>query len=382
MLGFPNRAGVGPRDTQSFEATSEARTQLLRQLIYCLAIAGAAIAALMSMTVRPAIMLPVSIVLALAPVAAAASAFVGVRRASRPLGTLLSDVNRIADGDYSLAPPLQQDDEVGRMSRALARLAHAVAERETLLSSAVDSLEIARQEAVAASQAKSRLLVEVSRDLRDDLNTILGFAQMLQQDSLSAKARREYAHDICAGGEQLVALASRLANFPESDDGRFGIVRNPIDAEEILVRAVEGVRAGAEKANIRLTLDITCEVWTVLGDRAKLGQALTNILENAVKFTPAKGAVSVSTSARGKAFVVRVEDTGAGMRQEDIARVTERFQRLRNPFEVQGAGLGLPFAKAVAALHGGALSITSSPGYGTAVELVLPLAASERGRAA
>ena len=355
---------------------------LLRQLLAYLAIAVAAIAALMSLAAHPAVMLPVSVVLALAPIAAAVSAFAGVKRASRPLEALVSDLNRIAEGDYALAPPLQQDDEVGRMSRALSRLAHAVAQRETLLSSAVDSLEIARQEAAAASQAKSRLLAEIGRDLRVHLNTILGFAQIMEREALSAKLRREYAHDIRAGGEQLVALASRLSNIPDIDEGRFGIAHDLLDAEEILVRAVEAVRPGAEKANIRLTLDITCEVWMILGDRAKLRQALINILENAIKFTLPEGAVNVSAFARGKTFVVRIEDTGVGMPKEAIARVTERFQPLRSPFEGDGAGLGLPFAKAVAALHGGAMFITSSPGYGTAVELVLPLSTSERGRAA
>jgi signal transduction histidine kinase len=334
-----------------------------------------------------AVVTPVLFVLVLALIAAAAIAYVVVRNASRPLEALAANARRIAEGDYTVSEPLAQKDEIGQLSIALSAMTLSIAERESLLTSAIDSLEIARQEAVAANEAKSQFLANMSHELRTPLNAILGFGEMLQQEVLGpigAPRYTDYARDICSSGRHLLDLVSRLLDVSDIEAGRFGIARNTLDAEELLVRTVESTRSAADKAGVTLSLDITCEVWPILGDETKLTQALTNVLENAIKFTLPGGEVVVAVEVRGQAFVVSIEDTGIGMRDEDIALVTQPFHRLRGAFDGrhQGAGLGLPFAKAVAALHGGTLNISSRLGRGTIVEMVLPLAPAERGKAA
>src|SRR5262249_34272901 len=118
------------------------------------------------------------------------------------------------------------------------------------------------------------------------------------------------------------------------------------------------------------------EQWPVLpGDELKLKQVFINIAGNALKFTPEGGRVMISCEIGGANVIVRVSDTGIGMKEEDIALVLQPFYRVSSAFNAryQGAGLGLPLAKAIVELHGGTLAIESTLGAGTTVIVRLPL---------
>ena len=110
------------------------------------------------------------------------------------------------------------------------------------------------------------------------------------------------------------------------------------------------------------------------GDADKLRQALTSILHNAVKFTPAGGSVTVSLEHNAAEIAIRIADNGVGMTQADVEVVTRPFHRRRSALDGQhqGAGLGLPFAKTIVEMHHGVLTIESVPGAGTTVEIRLP----------
>ena len=110
------------------------------------------------------------------------------------------------------------------------------------------------------------------------------------------------------------------------------------------------------------------------GDADKLRQALTSILHNAVKFTPAGGNVTVSLEHNAAEIAIRITDSGVGMTEADVEVVTRPFHRRRSALDGQhqGAGLGLPFAKTIVEMHDGALTIESAPGAGTTVEIRLP----------
>ena len=112
------------------------------------------------------------------------------------------------------------------------------------------------------------------------------------------------------------------------------------------------------------------------GDEAKLRQAFTNLIHNAIKFTPKGGEVEISATARNNRLAVRIADNGIGMEPELLPSVVRPFHRLRSAFDGQhqGAGLGLPFAKVVIELHGGTLLLSSAVGVGTTVLIELPVA--------
>ncbi|HMD64133.1 MAG TPA: ATP-binding protein, partial [Stellaceae bacterium] len=111
------------------------------------------------------------------------------------------------------------------------------------------------------------------------------------------------------------------------------------------------------------------------GDPVKLKQVFVNLIGNAIKFTPAGGHVTISSEVDEAALRIRIQDTGIGIRTEDIPLVTQPFYRVNSVLDGrhQGAGLGLPFAKSVVELHGGTLAIDSELGSGTTVTISLPL---------
>ena len=326
----------------------------------------------------PAVLLVLAGALALAAILAA----LVVRNASKPLESLAATARRIAKGDYTAPKHLGAKDEIGQLSDAIIAMTGAVADREAALTSMIGALEAARNDAVKANEAKSQFLANMSHELRTPLNAIVGFGDMLHQEilgPLGVARYREYAGDIRASGQRLLELVSRMLDLAEVEAGRLAIARAEVAPDAILKQAVAAIRPSAEKAGVTLSLDTgaldTATLAPIEADADKLRQALTSILHNAVKFTPGGGEVRASAARDGHDVVIAVEDTGPGMEKSDIEVVTRPFHRLRSALDGQhqGAGLGLPFAKAIVDLHGGALTIESRPGHGTRVEIRLPL---------
>ncbi|HWA89368.1 MAG TPA: ATP-binding protein [Rhizomicrobium sp.] len=320
---------------------------------------------------------PVLFVLAGALALAAILAALVVRHASKPLESLAGTARRIAKGDYTAPAHLGVKDEIGQLSDAIIGMTGSIADREAALTSMIGALETARNEAVKANEAKSQFLANMSHELRTPLNAIVGFGDMMHQEilgPLGVARYREYAADICASGERLLGLVSRMLDLAEMEAGRLAIARAEVAPDAILKQAVAAIRPSAEKAQVALSLE-TATLGAIDADADKLRQALTSVLHNAVKFTPAGGQVRASAFADSHDVVIAVADTGPGMEKSDIEVVTRPFHRLRSALDGQhqGAGLGLPFAKAIIDLHGGRLAIESEPGRGTRVEIRLGL---------
>ena len=126
-----------------------------------------------------------------------------------------------------------------------------------------------------------------------------------------------------------------------------------------------------------IEIEADLSTWPELeGDPVKLKQVFVNLIGNAIKFTPEEGRVTVSAEINDSTLRIRIQDTGIGMRAEDIPLVLQPFYRVHSALDSkhQGAGLGLPFAKSVVELHGGTLAIESELGAGTSVTVTLPLA--------
>jgi two-component system cell cycle sensor histidine kinase PleC len=154
------------------------------------------------------------------------------------------------------------------------------------------------------------------------------------------------------------------------------LAKEPLFAGNLLEESVWALKPFAEKSRVCLTLEANFDASTELeADRPKLRQAFMNVIDNAVKFTPAGGEVRVYGIVQSDRLTVRVVDSGVGMEPEMLASVVRPFHRLRSALDGQhqGAGLGLPFAKAIIDLHGGALMLKSAVGGGTVVSIDLPL---------
>jgi len=252
----------------------------------------------------------------------------------------------------------------------------------------IGALEAARSDAVKANEAKSHFLANMSHELRTPLNAIVGFGDMLHEEilgPLGVARYREYAADICASGQHLLALVSQMLDLADVEARRLTIEHKRLSPGDLLHQTIAVIGTMAEKANVRMTF---ASDWSSLpdieGDMMKLRQAFISVLHNAVKFTAAGGEVRVLACRDASGIVVNIKDTGVGMTEADIEVVTRPFHRLRSALDGQhqGAGLGLPFAKAIVDLHGGTLTIRSTPGAGTSVEIRLPASQASMSEAA
>jgi signal transduction histidine kinase len=323
---------------------------------------------------------PMLLMLGAALIVAAGGATLIVRRVSRPLEALAAAAQRIAAGDYANAHlPSPGHDEIGRLTESISGMTGAIAEREAALTGAMESAEIARVEAVKANEAKSQFLANMSHELRTPLNAIVGFSQMLEQQVLGPLGNPrylQYARDILGSGEHLRDLFERMLDLAQAESHSLSLSRQPLLVGMVLREAVEMHRASARRAEVELVLAPGIDGIRIDGDAPKLRQTFSNVIQNAIKFTPAGGKVTIANRVQREWVAVRISDTGIGIKPEHLQSVLKSFHRLRSALDGQhqGAGLGLAYARAIAEMHGGEVSVASTVGQGTVVTIELPVA--------
>jgi len=260
-------------------------------------------------------------------------------------------------------------------------MTQSISERENALCDAVEAMEIAKDEAVRANDAKSQFLSNMSHELRTPLNAVVGFSEMIEQQVLGpvgVPRYADYARDIHGAGNHLLGLVERMLDLAQAQSHRLVLAREQLSPGAQMMDGIVRLMPFAEKSGVRMVFSDDPERWPHIdGDSIKLRQAFFNLLHNAVRFTPAGGVVTISSNAEGGKLTISIADSGIGMEPELLATVVRPFHRMRPAFDGQhqGAGLGLPFAKVVVELHGGSLALESHVGQGTIVTIVLPVAA-------
>jgi signal transduction histidine kinase len=237
-------------------------------------------------------------------------------------------------------------------------------------------MAVAHERAMAADRAKSAFLANMSHELRTPLNAIIGFSEVMIAALFGPLTQKylEYARDINAAGTHLKNVLNDILDLSKIDAGAMQLRAEPTALEEIAdsCRRIITPLAAAARVNLSFTLPETLPLFRL--DRTRFTQALINIVSNAVKFTPEGGRVTVTAESMSGEWVIRVADTGIGMTEEGIALALQPFRQVDSALNrrFEGTGLGLPLAKALLELHGGRLSIESTPGKGTIVRFHLP----------
>jgi len=217
----------------------------------------------------------------------------------------------------------------------------------------------------------------MSHELRTPLNAVIGFSEMIRDAIIGPlDARyREYGNDISGAGRHLQNIINDILDISKIEGGRLELRDELVSIGETVEACRRIVAAMAEAASVALSIEVPSSLPLIRSDPLRLRQILLNLMSNAVKFTPAGGRVRVSAAIDAEGAVVAIEDTGIGMKSEDIAIALEPFRQIDGALSrrFEGTGLGLPLAKALVELHGGHLDIQSAPAAGTRVRVRLPL---------
>jgi PAS domain S-box-containing protein len=239
-------------------------------------------------------------------------------------------------------------------------------------------LHEALRAAERANVAKSNFLANMNHELRTPLNAILGFSEMLSLGTVGSLPPRikDYVEIIHKSAGHLLDVVSDVLDVATIEAGKVELLEEEFYPSSIINTCVEIISAHAQARGLIIAIENSdADLLTVRGDQRRLRQILLNLLSNAVKFTQAGGAIVVrARQTAGGDFAFQVQDNGPGMTGDELMIALERFGQVDAGLErrYEGTGLGLPLARSLIELHGGALQIDSEKGRGTTVTITLP----------
>ena len=277
------------------------------------------------------------------------------RSITRGLHDVDRAARRMADGDLSQRIPVKGPREVRTVAQSFNQMAQRVA---------------------TTQEAQRDFLANVSHDLRTPLTSIQGFSQAITEgvasEPESAARAAQIIHDEAARMHRMVEGLLDLARL-EADQS--SVQMHPVKAGDILQTVLDSMTIPAQEKGVRLTRDIARDLPRMLADGDRLAQVFTNLIDNAIRHTPAGGEVSARARHEGSTLVVTVQDTGEGIPPEDLARIFERFYQVDKSRRRRqtGAGLGLSIVQQVIQAHGGTIDVASAVGEGTVFTIKLPV---------
>lgn len=308
----------------------------------------------------------------LAVVCAAAAAVIVARRIARPILRLREVAARFGAGDFRARAPVAGGGEIADLAVGFNRMADLLEQRETNLSE-VDRL-------------KSEFVSNVSHELRTPLTTIKTLTRVLLRGQQSEEERREYLQTISVECDRQIDLVVNLLDLARIEAGRFQLVGHPTDAAAVIRDCMTTMGTAAEEKQQRLAIDVPPQLPPVLADRTVLRRVVCGVLDNAIKYTPDGGRITVSTRYAANELGIAISDSGPGIDPDDLPRVFDKFYRGRphlprettpqtaERVDVPGIGLGLYLARTMVDQLGGRLKVETERGRGSTFTIWLPIA--------
>ena len=272
------------------------------------------------------------------------------RTLTRPLQALIQATHRMAGGEMGLEVAVRSSDEIGELATAFNQM----------------SRELAR-----AIQVRRQMTADIAHELRTPLTVIAGYIESMADGVLAPTPERLAV--IYAEIEHLQHLVGDLRTLSQADAGELSLHKQPVAPEELIQRAQAAFGHRAEQKGITLEVQPDGKAPPVVVDEIRMTQVLSNLLSNALRYTPAGGRIVLGATARGDGVDLSVHDTGQGIPPADLPFVFNRFYRADKSRSDEGeSGLGLAIVKALVEAHGGTIEALSELGRGTTMRIHLP----------
>ena len=270
---------------------------------------------------------------------------------TRPIRELTRATHAVSEGDLSQQVPIRSDDELGELAQAFNRMS-------TQLSRSVN--------------ARKQMTADIAHELRTPLSLILGHAEAVHDGVLPPTP--ENFEIIREEAVRLEHLVNDLRTLSLADAGELSIQPQIIEPNRLIQEVASLYQVQAQKKNIAFNLDIAPNLPAIEVDPGRITQVLTNILDNALRHTPENGWVVLGARQAGERVELSVQDSGPGLKAEDMDRIFERFYRTdaARQREDGGSGLGLAIARSIVQAHGGQVSAESEVGQGLKILVSLP----------
>ncbi len=283
----------------------------------------------------------------------------------------------------------------------ISSLSRAREQAETELAASLTREQAARREAEAANELKDEFVAAVSHEMRTPLTTIKTLTRVMLRSEQTAEERRECVEDISSECDRQIDLVLNLLDLSRIKAGNFRLTPQPVKVDEVLAECFKIERFEAEERRQRLCRETLPELPRVVADHSALRRALCGLVENAIKYTPDGGSITLGAHTDGDEVAIRITDTGRGIREEDVPRIFDKFYRGRAavshneaasngsapngaPFEANeftpedvqmetpGIGLGLYLARNIVEQFGGRITVESEFGRGSTFTVHLP----------
>jgi signal transduction histidine kinase len=238
------------------------------------------------------------------------------------------------------------------------------------------TLERLYAEAEQAILAREEILSVVSHDLRNPLSTISMSASLMLEMPLPEEQRVKQLHMVRRAGQRMQRLIQDLLNVAQIEAGRLSVEARPTDVASLVIETVETLGPVATERSCRLEADVESKLPNAMADPARILQVLSNLVGNAIKFTPPGGRIVITAKRVQDKVLCSVADTGAGIPEEQLPYIFDRFWQARRT-DRRGIGLGLAIAKGIVEAHGQTVWAVSTAGAGSTFYFTLPLADAE-----
>ncbi|HEY9576729.1 MAG TPA: ATP-binding protein [Pseudobacillus sp.] len=314
------------------------------------------------------------------------------RRIGRPLQELTTAAKKLAAGHEVQIRQIRRKDELGVLSTAFVHMAKTIQEREHELTAHNEELVMQQEELermlietekmkdrlLELDQMKSELVSTVSHELRTPLASILGFTELMMKRSLKEEKQKKYLNTIYQEAMRLTNLVNDFLDLQRMESGEFICSFEKVDPKPLIERVIEAISQTTNHHHFQL-IDERSQKW-LASDEGRLIQVFTNLISNAVKFSPGGGLITVRLANDNQNMRIEVKDEGLGIPAAEISHLFKKFHRIDNSDrrKIGGTGLGLAICKEIVEAHGGTITVSSEHEKGSNFSMLFPLPEEEK----